>query len=414
MVNQAPIIPIMRPWMDDCETEAARRVILSGWVTQGPEVANFEKEFCLFTGSSHACAVSSCTTALHLALLALGVGHGDEVITASHSFIASANSIRYCGAVPVFVDIQPDTFNMDPTFIEQVITDRTRAILCIHQMGMPCDINSILDIGKRHQIPVIEDAACAIGSEILWEGKWEKIGRPHGLVSCFSFHPRKLISCGDGGMITTNDPVLDHKFRLLRHHGMGVSDSARHSSKQVVFESYEALGYNYRMTDIQAAVGREQLKKLPKIITHRQVLARQYFKLLAEIPDLGLPFEPSWARSNWQSLCIRLPQGCSQRDVMQALLDMGIHTRRGIMCAHREKAYPVDSWSCGVTPRDCSCTPGSCSRLAISEKAQDECILLPLYYQMQIEDVERVVTSLSDVINKIIVSSLHDTILNYD
>ena len=401
MVDQSTIIPVARPWMDECEAEATRRVILSGWVTQGPEVAMFEKEFSDFTNSRYACAVSSCTAALHLALLAVGVKQGDEVITVSHSFIATANSIRYCGAVPVFVDIQPDTFNMDPVLIERVITERTQAILCVHQMGMPCDLKSILDIGEHYNLPVVEDAACVIGSEIFWKGRWEKIGKPHGLVACFSFHPRKLVSCGDGGMITTNDPDLDRQFRLWRQHGMSVPDSTRHSSRQVVFENYEALGYNYRMTDIQAAVGREQLKKLPKMVSHRQALAQLYFKLLAEIPDLNLPIEPSWAHSNWQSFCVCLPDGCAQREVMQALLDKGIHTRRGVMCAHREMAYPIGSWSCGMPPQSCSCPSGSCSRLVISERAQDECIILPIYHQMLEEDIERVSTSLYDVIRQI-------------
>ena len=183
-------------------------MILSGWVTQGPEVAAFEREFAEYVGAPHACAVSNCTTALHLALLAVGVGAGDEVITVSHSFIATANAIRYCGATPVFVDIEPGTLNMDPALIEPAITERTKAILCVHQLGMPCDLARIVEIGRRRGIPVIEDAACAIGSEILWNGRWEKIGKPHGDIACFSFHPRKVITTGDGGMLTTANPEL--------------------------------------------------------------------------------------------------------------------------------------------------------------------------------------------------------------
>ncbi len=260
------MIPIIRSLMDEREVEAARRVILSGWTTQGPEVAAFEKEFAAFVGAPHACAVSSCTTALHLALLAIGVGAGDEVVTVSHSYIATANAIRYCGATPIFVDIEEGGFNIDASAIEAALTLRTRAILCVHQIGMPCDLEAIVAIARARSMPVIEDAACAIGSEILWRGTWEKIGRSHGDVACFSFHPRKIMNTGDGGMITTAIAEWDQKFRLLRQHGMSVSDMVRHGSPRVIFESYPVVGFNYRMTDIQAAVGREQLKRVPEVV----------------------------------------------------------------------------------------------------------------------------------------------------
>jgi perosamine synthetase len=319
------------------------------------------------------------------------------VITVSHSYIATANSIRYCGAVPVFVDIEPQTFNINPVLIEDAISDRTRALLVVHQMGMPCDLKAILDIAHRYELPVIEDAACAIGSEILWDGQWEKIGKPHGDIACFSFHPRKVITTGDGGMLTTNHPEWDKQFRLWRQHGMSVADTVRHGAKQVIFESYPMLGYNYRMTDIQAAVGREQIKRLPEIVERRRYLAQRYYEQLADVPGLKLPTEPPWARSNWQSYCVRLPEQVDQQHVMQTMLDAGISTRRGIMCAHREPAYQVEAWSCGIDSNTCNCQPGKCQRLVEGEQAQDYAILLPLFHQMTEEEQDRAIGILKTV-----------------
>jgi dTDP-4-amino-4,6-dideoxygalactose transaminase len=381
------LIPVARPWMDEREADAARRAILSGWVTQGPEVAAFEEEFASAVGARHACAVSSCTTALHLALSAVGVGTGDEVITVSHSFIASANAIRYCGAIPVFVDIQPETFNIDPTLVEPAISARTKAILVVHQLGMPCDLVALLDIASRHSLPVVEDAACAVGSEILIDGCWQRIGRPHGQIACFSFHPRKLLSTGDGGMLVTNDPTLDGQFRLLRQHGMSVSDAARHGAQEVMFERYPAFGYNYRMTDIQAAIGREQLKRLPAMIARRRELAARYDNRLQWVSGIAPPFEPLWARSNWQSYAVRLDARFDQRAIMQRMLDQGVATRRGVMNAHREPAYPTGTWR-------------SVGNLERSERAQETAIVLPLYHEMSEDDQDKVVQSLEFAIRE--------------
>jgi perosamine synthetase len=398
------MIPITKPIMGENEGQAAQRVILSGWTSQGPEVAAFEKEFAAYAGAPYACAVSSCTTALHLALLAIGVQPGDEVITVSHSYIATANSIRYCGAVPVFVDIEPDTFNIDPLLIESAVTGRTRAILCVHQIGMPCDMRAICEIARRHSLLVVEDAACAIGSEIRWQGQWEKIGKPQGDIACFSFHPRKVISTGDGGMITTSNPEWDAKFRLFRQHGMSVPDTVRHGASRVIFEDYPIVGFNYRMTDIQAAVGREQLKRLPEIVEKRRDLAARYKTLLADIPGLGLPVEPDWARSTWQSFSVRLPEDSHQRQVMQSMLDAGIATRRGVMCSHREPAYPINSWSCAGRINGGACSGENCQCLRHSEEAQDRTIILPLFPQMSFEQQDRVAESLQEALRVVMLN----------
>jgi len=250
---------------------------------------------------------------------------------------------------------------------------------------MPCDLASLTSIAARRGVPLVEDAACAIGSEIEWQGEWQRIGRPHGDVACFSFHPRKLLSTGDGGMLTTSNAELDRSFRLLRQHGMSVPDAVRHASNTVIFESYPIVGYNYRMTDIQAAIGREQLKRLPAIVSRRRELAARYQDALQSIDGVIVPREPRWARTNWQSYAIRIGAWINLQTLMQRMLDAGISTRRGAMNVHREASYPPDTWRAG-------------SGLTHSEDAQETALVLPLYHQLTEEDQDRVIATLAAVI----------------
>jgi perosamine synthetase len=373
------MIPITKPLIGEEEALAAAEVVRSGWLTQGSRVSRFEEEFAAITGASHACAVSNCTTALHLALLAVGVGAGDEVITVSHTFIACANAIHQCGATPVFIDIEPVSYGMDAALIAAAVTPKTRAILCVHQIGIPCDMDAIMAVARAHGLKVVEDAACALGSEMQFGGSWRHIGDPAGDVACFSLHQRKVVTVGDGGMLTTQDAALDARFRLLRQHGMTVPDTVRHGSAQVIFESYEAAAFNYRLTDIQAAVGIEQLKRLPEIVSRRRALAERYReRIAAETPEVAAPVEPNRVRTNWQSYAVRLPDRADQREVMQSMLDRGVATRRGIMCIHRERPY-------AETAR---------FPLPVSEDAQDRTILLPLYPQMTEAEQDQVVGAL--------------------
>jgi dTDP-4-amino-4,6-dideoxygalactose transaminase len=315
--------------------------------------------------------------------MAVGVGRGDEVITVSHSFIATASAVRYCGAIPVFVDVQSETGNMDPHRIANACSPRTKAILCVHQLGMPCDLAAIVSIAVAHGLPVVEDAACAVGSEILWNDRWERVGRPHGDVACFSFHPRKLLSTGDGGMVTTSKAELDAVFRLLRQHGMSVPDAVRHDSEKVVTESYRVLGYNYRLTDIQAAIGREQLKRVPAMVMRRRELVERYQRSLATLAGVVTPSEPTWARSNWQSYAVRLRSPLRQSTVMQRMLAEGIATRRGVMNAHQEVSYPPDTWR------------GASGALGNSEEIFATSLVLPLFHEMTALEQDRVVTALA-------------------
>jgi perosamine synthetase len=374
------MIPIAKPYLTKKEAKAAYDTILTGWITQGPRVAEFEEKFASYTGAKYAVAVSNCTTALHLAMIVSGIGPGDEVICPSMSYIATANAIKYVGAKPVFTEIKPENYNLDIADTSRKITARTKAILLVHQIGMPADIDAFKELAVKHNLQLIEDAACAAGSAY----KGSKIGVHSDLV-CFSFHPRKVISTGDGGMITTNNEAYFKRLKLLRQHGMSINDRARHESSKIIFEDHLELGYNYRLTDIQASVGIKQLEKLDWIIAKRRKIASRYHKAFKNISCIHLPLEKKGYFSNYQSYSIYLKDDCpiSRNEIMQKMLDAGISTRRGIMTTHRETAYKEEC--AGLS-------------LPVSEKASDRSIILPLYVPMKDEDIDKVIDTFSNLL----------------
>jgi len=373
------MIPIAKPYLTQDEAQAAHDVILSGWVTQGPKVAEFEENFARYVGSNYAVAVSSCTTALHLAMIVAGIGKDDEVICPSMSFIATANAIVYTGAKPVFAEVN-EQFNIDAAHAESLITHKTKAILIVHQIGMPADIDTFKDICIRHKLILIEDAACAIGSE--YKGK--KIGSHSDLV-CFSFHPRKVITTGDGGMITTSNEAFAKRFKTLRQHAMSVNDLERHKAGKIIIEEYPEVGYNYRMTDIQAAVGIKQLEKLDWIVSERRKIAFRYNEAFKNCKHLKLPIEAENYFSNFQSYCITLLESSpvGRDELMQLLLKKGISTRRGVMLIHKEKSYS----SKGIN-------------LPISEYIESSSVILPLFVGMKEEELQYTVACVLDFLKE--------------
>ena len=370
-------IPIIRPFLGPEEAAAAGEAIASGWVAQGPRVARFEEAFAKKVGAAHAVAVSSCTTGLHLSLHVLGLAPGDEVIVPSLSFIATANAVRYVGATPVFADVEASTQNVTADTIERCLTPATRAVLLVHQGGVPANVAAIHELCDERGITVVEDAACAIGS--TFDGAL--IGSHSDLV-VFSFHPRKVLTTGEGGMIATPRADWAERLRRLREHGMSVSAAARHNSRTPVAEQYLETGFNYRMTDIQAAVGLVQLTRLEDIVARRRDLAERYQKLLGEIPGLEMARDPLYGTTNYQSFWIVLPDDfpVTRDDVLQRMMDNQISPRRGIMAAHLEPAYAGHPHI----------------ELPVTERLTSRSVILPLFHQMTEDEQDRVVGVLRD------------------
>lgn len=370
-------IPVMIPWLGEEEARAASDAVLSGWVAQGPRVAAFEKAFAERVGAEHGIAVSSCTTALHLSLVALGLGPGDEVVVPSLSFIATANAVRYVGAEPVFADVDPDTGNLTPATVDAVLTPRTRAVLVVHQGGVPADVHSLRAACADRDLPLVEDAACAIGSTVG--------GKPvgHGaLLAAWSFHPRKLVTTGEGGMITTDDAEWATRLRRLREHGMSASAAERHASNKPVLEQYLEVGYNYRMTDVQAAIGLVQLGKLDAMIARRRELAARYDALLRDVTGLTPVRDPAHGQSNFQSYWVQLAEDfpVGRDDLLAALAEAGVSARRGIMASHLEPAYA-----------DHPSVP-----LPVTERISHHSLILPLFHTMTEAQQDRVVAALGE------------------
>jgi dTDP-4-amino-4,6-dideoxygalactose transaminase len=357
------MIPVMRPWLGEEEASAAAQAVASGWIAQGPRVAEFEEAFAAAVGTAHAVAVSSCTAALHLSLIAAGIGPGDEVIVPSLSFIATANAVRYVGAQPIFADVDLATQNLVPETVEPHITGRTRAVILVDQAGVPADLDPMRALCEPRGIAVVEDAACAAGSEY----RGLRVGARAWLAT-FSFHPRKLLTTGEGGMVVTPDADVAARLRRLREHGMDVSAAQRHRSRQPVIEHYLEVGFNFRMTDVQAAIGLVQLGRLQRLVAKRRELAQRYQRLLTGIPGLRTIGDPAYGTTNYQSFWMLLPDDfpVSRDELMHILADAGVSARRGIMAAHLEPAYAGHPHA----------------PLPVTERLTARSLVLPLFHEM--------------------------------
>ena len=376
------MIPVIRPFLGEEEAQAAAETVRSGWVAQGPRVKQFEGAFAESVQAAHGVALSNCTTALHLSLHLLGIGPGDEVIVPSLSFIATANAVRYVGATPVFADVEPLTANLTAETVEAVITPRTAAVLAVHQCGMPFDVDTLDALCAKHKVALVQDAACAAGS--TYKGRPATAGAS---VAAWSFHPRKVLTTGEGGMLTTDNEEWAARARRLREHGMSVSAADRHSTDRVVLETYDEVGFNYRMTDLQAAVGLVQLRKLPEVIARRRELADRYHKLFTEVDvdDLRAVTDPEYGTTNYQTFWVELPESYqgSLVDALSGLAARGISARRGLMASHNEPAYA-----------------DAPAELPVTERLTQRLVALPLFHQMTEDEQDTVVRALAEVLRE--------------
>lgn len=380
--NATPVmdIPLARPYTDEAEVAAAAAVIRSGWVSQGVRAAEFEAMVGGYVGARFAIATNSCTSALHLALYLQGVGPGDEVICPSFTCFATANAIRHVGALPIFVEIEPRTFNIDPAAVDLAVTPRTRAIMAVHQIGLAADMDPIQEIASRHGLSIVEDAATALGSAY----RGTRVGSL-GSPTAFSFHPRKIITTGEGGMLTTDDEALAERARVVRSHGASVSDLERHKARGTIYAAYPEVGYNYRMTDIQAAVGVEQMKKLPWILARKQEIGHWYNEHLAAVEEVEVPFVPDYAVHSYQSYLITLVRRYKiDRDaLLRRMAARGISCRHGIAPMHWEPYYR-------------QLYPGF--RLPITEEVSRTTMFLPIYPSMTETELQYVVNNLKELL----------------